>query len=135
MLMKTLVLPAIVFPAEGLVHAVQTKNLMKAIVRETGGNLERLRQIDLSKMDLNGMAPRTPLRHGLGVNACVLPCNTDKTRRHLKSILLPATHERLDVLLNDRGNFVRRTIRGDSCEGATLNERGWQKVLSVVLEA
>jgi len=126
------------FPVEGLRHARQTRRLMEKILREEGANLERLKRLDLSKMTLHQGAECTPIRHGKNLQSSVLPCNTPATRLHLESVLSRREdRDRLREILASDDNYVRDTIdpgRGGSLEGATLSEKGWRKIVAIIIE-
>jgi len=129
--------PLIPFPVEGLRHARQTKQLMEKILEEEGANLDRLKQVDLSKMTLHQSAETTPIRHGVNLRSSGLPCNTPQTRMHLQSILQEAEHGSLNEILGDQTNYVPETIdrrHRNFLEGATLSEKGWQKIVALIIE-
>ena len=137
-LSKTIYFPLHLMPIEGTVNANQTRVLMKKVLDENNVNTSLLRKIHFSKMSTSRGQEVTPIRHELSKYTSLLPVNTSKTRKHLYGVIPIDKHGDVNNILNDPRNYLRTADGGIThppCEGATLSEQGWHKMVAVIVDA
>lgn len=124
---------------ESTANAHQMMQLARSILQENNMSTETLDKIDLHQMTLARLEETTPIRHSLQAWTNQLPVNTTKTRAHLFKVFPVQQHAGLRAIIEAPGNYVPLCeeigAAENPVEGRVFCEKGWQKIISLALEA